>query len=537
MITGHKSTDKDNLNKAESATVNPIQHKRMGADSLSWISAYEVTSGVLASGSTTSTISITGIESFARAGDFLYIGNRVLSVISVSASSLLIGQFLASVPTAGTAYSLRRYLPPLLNSNGETIVTPASGSLTNVNITQYGSVATSLGQKTSAASIPTVLSSEQETILSGRASETTLSTINTKLVGGTTIGDVRIRDGSGNVLVSTTSAPDTTDRGLITKAVCHAAADGGFGTTPITAYTDTPDLFAAGVTTRSILYTTDGFTNTRVSSDASGRINVLSRTYDSSANGINSGVASVSKTIRGLATRHPSETEATRAGAAVTFTSPQGYAFYSSRTTTTGSTTSAIVCTVDPSTACVPGDLILQTSGTLAQGIYQSGIVQTVDATTITLRDNRNFGVAPPSGVSIFIYKPSFIQTTALGVTQITGSISGSVSSVAYGGQAFYISEYGELDFVAIAAGAGGYVALAGPLNVWFDAYVSNGTDVDVWISFDGGVSDFIPLASKTSIALRPQANGMYIDGTPGIYVRYMKVAPTIGNVAIAGQA
>lgn len=118
QITGFKSTDIETRAKVSPSTVNPIQYKRQGPDGISWTSAYEVTSGTLASGSTTTTLSITGIESSARVGDVVIIDSRILSILSVDTNSITIGQSLAAAPSAGTAYSLRRFLPPKTDSDG-----------------------------------------------------------------------------------------------------------------------------------------------------------------------------------------------------------------------------------------------------------------------------------------------------------------------------------------------------------------------------------------------------------------------------------
>jgi hypothetical protein len=118
QITGFKSTDIESRTTVTPTTVNPVQHKRQGPDTISWTSAYEVTSGTLASGSTTTTLSITGIEASARPGDIILLQSRVLSVTAVSTNTLTIGQLLATAPSAGEAFSLRRYLPPKTDSSG-----------------------------------------------------------------------------------------------------------------------------------------------------------------------------------------------------------------------------------------------------------------------------------------------------------------------------------------------------------------------------------------------------------------------------------
>ena len=70
---------------------------------------------------------------------------------------------IAGVTTAGTL------VPVHVTTDGAVFTTPEAGSLTNVNITEYGSVATSLGQKTSAASMPVVLASDETVPISAVA--------------------------------------------------------------------------------------------------------------------------------------------------------------------------------------------------------------------------------------------------------------------------------------------------------------------------------------------------------------------------------
>ena len=156
---------------------------------------------------------------------------------------------------------------------------------------------------------PLPVSASSLPLPTGAATEATLSALNAKVTAcdtGSIAGTVsaNCRDGAGNSLASTTGSPDTTDRGLITKAIMHAS-DGGVGTTtPLVAGTDTPNLFDAGLVTRALLYTTDGVGNYRVSSDTSGRITTNSRTLDGSGNSIASATGAPTTAQRGLIVRN-----------------------------------------------------------------------------------------------------------------------------------------------------------------------------------------------------------------------------------------
>lgn len=104
------------------------------------------------------------------------------------------------------------------------------------NLAEYGGATTTLGQKASAASIPTVLSSEQQTILS--AIQTAVELIDNTVSGSelqvdiVTIPTVTIQDGGGSITVDGTvsisgAVPVTDNGGSLTVDGTVVVTDGG----------------------------------------------------------------------------------------------------------------------------------------------------------------------------------------------------------------------------------------------------------------------------------------------------------------------
>lgn len=71
------------------------------------------------------------------------------------------------------------------NTGALIVTTGAPTGTQDVNLTQVAGVAVSLGQKVSAASIPAVLSSEQQTILTGI--DTSVDAVNTSVIANTAV--------------------------------------------------------------------------------------------------------------------------------------------------------------------------------------------------------------------------------------------------------------------------------------------------------------------------------------------------------------
>jgi hypothetical protein len=69
-----------------------------------------------------------------------------------------------AVTTAAPTYTTGQTSPLSLDPNGNLRVVTTSGAEQNVNVNEYGGVATTLGQKVSASSIPVVLASDQSPV-------------------------------------------------------------------------------------------------------------------------------------------------------------------------------------------------------------------------------------------------------------------------------------------------------------------------------------------------------------------------------------
>lgn len=282
-------------------------------------------------GCTTTVINLAGSTATLKAGDWILfdsLGDLSLRQVTRKIASI----------NSGTQFTLEAALPSAPTSGIDRLTVhrpyyvPTSNGVPSVAITSSITLPVSSGELTELGDAIAAISNSGATVskaiqiggddpyafdgplfaapnvtssaLSGNEYGVVTRTIpsGTQTISGTVTANCR--DGAGNALVSTTTNPDTTDRGLITKAVCHAS-DGGAGTTsPLVMGTDTPNLFDTGLVTRSLLYTTDGVGNYRVASDTSGRLNINSRTQDTSGNGIASATGAPTSAQRGLIVRN-----------------------------------------------------------------------------------------------------------------------------------------------------------------------------------------------------------------------------------------
>lgn len=160
-ITGFKSTDIESRSKVEPATVTNFGYKRQGLDVNAMTGLFLVTAATCSAG-TTSSIAVMSPASTVRAGDVLDF-NGIRSEISlVSGTSYTLGRAVTGLTTAS---SVNIYRPSyiLLDSTGAISI----AGTPNINLAQVGGVATSLGQKAEASSIPVVLATEQDTAKDG----------------------------------------------------------------------------------------------------------------------------------------------------------------------------------------------------------------------------------------------------------------------------------------------------------------------------------------------------------------------------------
>lgn len=387
----------------------------------------------------------------------------------------------------------------------------------------------------------------------GAATETTLAAINTKLVGGTTIGDVRLRDGAGNVLVSSTTTPGTSDRGLVGRninynydsgSLAHFRAEGNslYGTTYVTekSATGVNKSFNTGNsdtgTQRVVLAANQptvrdssgnavaSATTTPGASDRGLTTRSFTYTHDADGVKIGSGSAAVAYNSAGLNVRSPSDVfmGSDQPGPLV---APHGYYFYSSRTTTTGSTTTVINTTVDPSTACRRGDKIRIASGSHAEGIYQEGVVSSVSSSAITLQFP--LLVAPPTSRAIYIYKPLVMTVDSSGQQLVLATPSTYFPTYPVYANKFF-TESGSLGFASIS---GAYATVATTSTKIAIVICVNQTDVPLLFSFDSGSTDAALVMPAQTFTMPAIQNGGYIDSSMDIQVK------DIGTAAASGSA
>lgn len=387
----------------------------------------------------------------------------------------------------------------------------------------------------------------------GAATEVTLAAVNTKLVGGTTIGDVRLRDGAGNVLVSSTTTPGTSDRGLVGRninynydsgALAHFRAEGNslYGTTYVTekSATGVNKSFNTGNsdtgTQRVVLAANQptvrdssgnavaSATTTPGASDRGLTTRSFTYTHDADGAKITSGSSAVAYSGQGLAVRKPADVYIANSqeGALV---APQGYYFYTSRTTAAGSTTTVINTTTDPSTQVRRGDLLRVASGTHAEGIYQQSVVSSVTSSTITLQFPLT--VAPPTTRTVNIYKPLSLVCDSQGRPFVQAYPATNFPTYPVYANKFFCDK-GELAFGSIS---GSYATIATTVAQIAVIKIVNGTNVPLMFSFDGGSTDWDMLPAGQSATLPAIQNGGYVGGSTDIQVK------DIGSAAGSGSA
>lgn len=254
------------------------------------------------------------------------------------------------------------------------------------------------------------------------------------------------------------------------------------------------------------------------------------RAQDGSGNLLTSGVVQPGVGDRGLYVRqvgsYAGPTQAVNR--ILTFQLPQGYHYHSTRVTNTGCTTTAIACTVDPSTVCQRGDIIEIAGGTIAQGLGQWGIVASVSVTTITLESQTPLSVSPPNGLTIRISRPKFLSVDGSNRLNIYGDVSGSqVSSQPYAPNKTFF-EYGEMDFSTLTNSLASVLTVA---NTGYIVVVANTTDKAIAYSLDGG-STKGHLGPNDNVTWNFADMGGNIDTGTEFQAMYTGAAPTLGYVS-----
>jgi len=129
MITGYPSEKKEDRSVVEPSTVNRAGPYLYGLNTLPLLYAFEVGTDAAESGSTAQTIVATSHS--AQTGDFIVItsGNlqyHIATVKEVATNSITLSQELAEAPGVADTFSIRRYMAPKVNADGE-VQTNASG--------------------------------------------------------------------------------------------------------------------------------------------------------------------------------------------------------------------------------------------------------------------------------------------------------------------------------------------------------------------------------------------------------------------------
>lgn len=441
---------------------------------------------------------------------------------------------------AGTAESQVTAANPLPITGG------ASGL--GVDIQKYGGTSTTLGQKAEAASIPVVLATEQDSVETW--TDDFSSTRYDTIVGGLTSDNVTTRpigiDGSGQVYsVATVSglnasslprsarvfdtAPAGTEAGLVTRNIPSGTQDVSIASLPAlpaNQSVNVAQMNGVAVTMGNGASGT-GVQRVTLASDSTGQAKAL--LYDSAGNAIASAITTPSKSDRGAVVRNIPITARQRdaAGGLAELCLPHGYYSVTSRTTTSGSTTTVINVTVDPSTAVRKGDILYQNGGTFAQGLGQWAVIDSVNSSSITL-EATGFGVAPPTTVGLTIYRPRWLLTDSNGQLLTVSNVYGTISTTPIATNKTYF-ESGSMDYTSITNSITAFYTTS---NQGYMCEISNTTDVELGYSLDtGGSEHFIP-AGQVSVWNLMDIGG-YFPGGDSIMVYYPgPSAPTRGRIS-----
>jgi hypothetical protein len=541
MITFFKSRDIESRVKVEPATGQYIGRYRTGLDVLAQSYYQLIASDSVESGSTTTIINAT--SHVAISGDAIQITSGALQhdtvfVQSVTANTITLSQTLPSALVAAVTFDILRPSLPRVGISGAS----------DVNIAAYGGTVTSLGQKAEAASIPVALATEQDAAKTPSAGAPNSGQYNGigcydyfnevwapiqdvsvgfGIPGAAVYGDPGVGGVAPVAALNTT--PGVGAIGLVTRNIpsgTQAVSIASLPALPANQSVNVAQMNGVAVTMGNGASGT-GVQRVTLASDSTGQAKAL--LYDSAGNAIASATGLPGKSDRGAVVRNIPITARQRDAASglAEMTIPHGYYSVGNRTSTSGSTTTAIVMTVDPSTITRKGDMLYQVGGTFAQGQGQWATVDSVNATTITL-ESPGFATAPPTGLSFNIYRPRWLLTDSNGQLSIVASISNTLSTTPVSTNKSFF-EAGSLAFGSITNAIASFYTTS---NLGYMCEISNTTDVELGYSLDGAASEhFIPADSTAQWNLMDI--GSYMDTGTDIQVYYPgPAAPTRGRVS-----
>jgi hypothetical protein len=207
---------------------------------------------------------------------------------------------------------------------------------------------------------------------------------------------------------------------------------------------------------------------------------------------------------------------------------PIGFSYQTTRVTAAACTTTALICTVDPSLVVRRGDVVRVQTGTFAQGYLDYGVVDSVNATTITLDAQTPLLIAPAAGLTLYIERPTTLKADTLGRLSITGDVSGSIVGVTPSATNKTFFESGEMDFSSLTNTLQSVLTVA---NTGYIIVVANSTDKAIAYSLDGG-STKGHLGPNDNVTWNFADIGGNIDGGTDFQAMYTGAAPTLGYVS-----
>jgi len=509
VLTGFTSRFKlvRNSLRAEPVTRQSISPAYEALDTRAFIGSYVISSTTVTS-ATATTVTVGAVAASVQVGDVIRfsagndLAGQVYHIQEINGLAITVACDFPVTPTGGNALTFERYVPLSLSSAG--LLSLAANS--SVNVAQYGGVDTTLGQKTMALSMPVTLASNQSTLVgSYKISSTTVTsaTSTTVTVGAVDasvqVGDV-IRFSAGNVL-----------SGLI----FYVQSVAGLVVTLASAFPVTP--------TSGNALTFERFIPVSLSSTG-----LLSTSLGAGAPDVTTAFPPANSApafaVRNLGFIGAPGTIVHRT------TTPQlpiGYSFVTSVTSGSGSTTGALVCSTNPSTLCQRGDIVKITSGTQAQGFLQWGSVSSVSASTITLDTQTPLSVAIPAGLSIGIYRPSFLAVDS--EASLLVKVANAVVPVSLGTNNTLNYEGGNIAFGSITG------SLATFYTVLTNSYwvrVTNATNQILTYSLDGGVTKDV-LTISQSMQFDMSLLGGHLASGSTIQIAHEGVAPTSGKAYV----
>lgn len=517
MLTGFTSRDKltrDNM-KVEPTTVQPITSLYHGPNTLSYCSMMALTASATTLSATTTdlkTLSFApALSNPIRRGDFIGLSGAYagyyLPVLSGTTSTCVLAVDLPANLNSGTTIYPSRPIPLSAGTTGGI----------STNIAEWGGVATSLGQKAEASSVPVVLATTQDTAKSD---------------GGYASGEYATGIAAYDVF-----------NGLWWPIPCSAtgtpftkiyADDNLGGDTPVKAVNSDPTTYSVGVWTRNIpsrpVQTSDALTGVADTAvlpilNYSHAVFSISGTYASVNIIFEASIDGGTTWATVQARRLDTSTIETSSGSLTNTTrhwrlSVDGFTHFRTRATTYTSGTA----TIKFSASYQPQDPIVAATDVTIGGGYITAYIDgaaTVQQDTLT----SFYNVIPAGGwdnsAGQFAALPlsnsgTTVPTEILGTATVDIN-SSSVAAVARGK-------------IAAASLTGSYATLLTMGGSARALHLYNSTDQPVLITLDNGTTDSVELDAGESYVIDYAMNGMILTSST-IKAKYVSTAPSVGSV------